>query len=344
MIRYGLLLALLLALPRPAAAQMSAAELERTIDQALEFLKTQQEDDGSWGTGRGAGRHPALTGLAVMAFLSAGHVPGEGPYREPVERGVRWVLGAQRPDGLFSLNDGRDLYHHGICTLLLAEVCGMTDGRLADEVRPRLQKAVAVILRGQRKAGPHKGGWRYLVNSPDADISVSGWQLLALRAARNVGCDVPSESIDRAVEYLKRCREPRTGGFCYQPNGRLTTPCTGTCVLGLELCGKDRHHSAEALQGGSYLLKNPPVWNGYHFFYGAYYCSQATFQLGGSYWQTYRPLLHKVLLDNRRPNGCWVGNEGQGPVYGTALAVLSLTVEYRFLPIYQRGEEPMDKK
>src|SRR5262249_54933786 len=96
--RRGVLVLLaLLTVVRPATAQMAAAELERTVDQALEFLKTQQEADGSWGTGRGAGRHPALTGLAVMAYLSAGHLPGEGPYRDTVERGVRWGLGAQRP-------------------------------------------------------------------------------------------------------------------------------------------------------------------------------------------------------------------------------------------------------
>jgi prenyltransferase beta subunit len=338
-----LILVVVLALPGPATAQMSVAELEKTVDQALDFLKSQQEADGSWGTGRGAGRHPALTGLAVMAFLSAGHLPGEGPYGEAVERGVHWVLGAQRPDGLFAMNDGRDLYHHGICTLMLAEVCGMTDARLAPEVKQKLAKAVAVVLRSQKKTGQHKGGWRYLVNSADADISVTGWQLLALRAAKNVGCDVPSANIDLAVDYMKRCREPKSGGFCYQPGGRLTVPCTGTCILGLELCGKDRHHTPEALQAGSYLLNNPPTWNGYHFFYGAYYGSQAMFQLGGSYWKTFRPKLHKVLLDNRRPNGCWIGNEGQGPVYGTALAVLSLTVENRLLPIYQRGEEPTEK-
>ena len=38
-------------------------------------------------------------------------------------------------------------------------------------------------------------------------MSVTGWQLLALRAAKNIGCDVPGERIDMAVEYVLRCRD-----------------------------------------------------------------------------------------------------------------------------------------
>ena len=57
----------------------------------------------------------------------------------------------------------------------------------------------------------------------------------------------------------------------------------------------------------------------------------------------YRPRLHKGLLTNQQPGGAWLGGDGYGPAYGTAMSVLALTVEYRFLPIYQRGEEPSDK-
>jgi hypothetical protein len=54
-----------------------------------------------------------------------------------------------------------------------------------------------------------------------------------------------------------------------------------------------------------------------------------------------------VLLRNQKANGSWVGpNDDQiyGPNYCTAMGVLSLTVEYRFLPIYQRDEESAEGK
>ena len=70
------------------------------------------------------------------------------------------------------------------------------------------------------------------------------------------------------------------------------------------------------------------------------------FQLGDPYWSSYRPNLHSLLLRGQNQNGSWYRADGDaearmvGANYTTAMAVLALTVEYRFLPIYQRGEEP----
>jgi hypothetical protein len=173
---------------------------------------------------------------------------------------------------------------------------------------------------------------------------------MALRAAKNLGCDVPAERIAAAVDYIHRCRDAGTGGYRYQVRRNVTVPCTGTAILALEICGKDQHHAPELLKAGAYLLKeeNRPRIASPFFFYGVYYCSQATFQLGGNYWDDFRPKLHKELFAHQKPDGHWDevdgrGRQSGGPNYATAMAVLALTVEYRLLPIYQRGEEPTDK-
>jgi hypothetical protein len=315
--------------------------VDEAVAGALVFLQQMQESDGAW-TG-GGGKSPAITALAVLAFLSAGHPPGEGPYGQTVAKGVSWVLGCQQDNGLFARQAGQEMYHHGICTLMLAQVAGMTDGELARQSKGRLAKAVRLLLQAQRTQGNADGGWRYGVHGADADLSVTGWQLLALRAAKNVGCDVPAERIDRAVDYVLRCRDPRSGGFCYMPGGAHSIACTGTGILCLEVCGKGRHRSPEALQAASVILKEQGVGQ-QHFFYSVYYCSQAMFQLGKMYWSHFRPQLHKVLLDTQRANGAWLIQDYHGPSYGTAMAVLALTVEYRFLPIYQRGEDSPEEK
>src|SRR5207245_523835 len=161
-----------------------------------------------------------------------------------------------------------------------------------------------VILRAQRKgSGPERGGWRYQVAPVGgSDISVTGWQVMALRAAKNLGCDVPPEAIDRSVEFIRRCRKETNGGFRYTPHDEATIPCTGTSILALELCGKELHLSKDVQAAGSFLIRdeNLPRWGGGHFFYGVYYGSQATFQLGGNYWAVYRPRLREVLLDNQQ--------------------------------------------
>lgn len=347
--------------------------MDDAIARGLKYLKESQNQDGSWpgngggmmfigpgGVGRpgGGGRGNgdlAVTALAVMAFLSAGHVPNEGPFGDAIALGVRYVTTNQNGDtGLFAsaFGGGYEMYCHGICTLMLAEVVGMTDARSADALRQRLELAIKVILAAQRRRGGNDdGGWRYQINSPDADLSVAGWQLMALRAAKNVGCDVPHDRILAAVNYVKRCHDPQTGGYRYTSlHGQVTVPCTGVGILCLELSGKEYHRSAEALRAGSFLLRNPLQPGGNHFFYGIYYTSQAMFQLGDNYWKGYREKLHELLLRTVGPQGggAWVGRGGDDAAFGssycTAMAILALTVEYRFLPIYQRFEEPQERE
>lgn len=324
--------------PMRAQAQPPSDRLTDSVDRGLAFLALLQEKDGAW-LANGA-KHPAVTSLAVMAFLSAGHVPGEGPYQANVEKGIRWILDQHQPNGLFALPGWEEMYQHGICTLMLAEVAAMTDAKMSRDIKPKLEIAVKRILQAQRMHDDiFRGGWRYRLDSTDADISVTGWQILALRAARNLGCDVPGERIDLAMRFIRQCRDSSSGGFFYMPGASVSHACTGTCVLALELQGKEQRHSREALQGGSYLLKNRLRVEHPHFHYAAYYTAQAMFQLGNNYWNVYRPHLHQLLLDSQQRNGSWLTNDAVGTTYSTSLALLALTVEYRLLPIYQADEE-----
>ncbi len=207
-----------------AKAATSPSRSDEAIKQALEYLKRTQKPDGGWDAG--FGRATSVTSLAVMAFLASGHVPGEdGPYRDAVERGVRYVLAHQKPNGMLVSNTSHGpMYCHGISTLMLAEVVGMTrDPALAEEVKRALAKAVELIVKAQDASGKtsdprHNGGWRYQPTSGDSDLSVTGWQVMALRAAKSAGCAVEAEPIDRAVAYVKKCAT-KGGGFAYQAGG-----------------------------------------------------------------------------------------------------------------------------
>ncbi|RUL88718.1 prenyltransferase/squalene oxidase repeat-containing protein [Tautonia sociabilis] len=330
-------------LPGPPPRRVSNAETDAAARRALDFLARSQHADGSWESG-GFGKATSVTSLAVMSFLACGHVPGEpGPYREVIERGISYVLNHQRPDGMLVSNTSHGpMYCHGISTLMLAEVVGMCpDPALASRCRSALAAAVALIVRAQRvpKSDDHAGGWRYQPGSYDSDLSVSGWQVVALRAARDAGCSVPSEAIDDAVDYVRRCVEPRSGGFSYQAGrGGPNSPRTGTGILSLELCGE--HGTPEAIAGAEYLREHPPNWGSDYFFYEAYYCPQALFQLGDAYFVPYYTRLVPILLDRQEADGSWYSPSGNdrtgGRNYCTAMGVLALAVEYRYLPIYQR--------
>lgn len=351
---------LILALPVQAEAPKREA-FEVAVDSAMQYLSNAQNQDGSWTSGRafggrfnngGGSRDPAITALCVMAFLSAGHVPGEGKYGQNIERGIKYVSDSQQGNGVFS---GQQfgmtvMYSHGICTLMVAEVIGLTpDRRQAAVLRAQLAKAVRLIKSAQSTLG----GWRYSIEPRDADISVTAWQVMALRAAKNVGCDVPATVIDKAVEYVKRCYDSSTGGYRYTQTSHVTVPCTGASILSLELCGKEYHKSDHSINAASYLCQERNILSQRrpHFFYGIYYTAQAMFQIGGKYWDFYRQVLHALLLHPKyypqHPGGFWTSTSNDdanaGTNYCTAMAVLAMTVEYRFLPIYQRSEEPEER-
>jgi hypothetical protein len=315
--------------------------VSRAVDRALEFLRGAQEADGSWVSGYG--KSTGIASLAAMAFLARGHVPGRGKYGEVLDRTVAWVA-AQGRDGFIVRDTSHGpMYCHAISTLFLGEVLGM-----ADEERKGLESlgkvhaaGVAAILRAQAvtKDPIASGGWRYNLNSNDSDISVSGWTLLALRSGSEAGLPVPKRSIDAAVAYIRRCSHP-LGGFGYQPGGDPNLARTGTGVLALQICGD--FNSPDALRGGDSIRRTPLRWTGPFFYYAVYYCSQGMYQLGGAYWEEWRGKAEPLLLSHQNSDGSWpvppneTHEENAGPAYRTAMAVLALSVDFRYLPIYQR--------
>jgi hypothetical protein len=286
----------------------------------------------------------------VMAFLARGHVPGQGPYGATVERAVDFVLAAQQDDGLLANphSGGTAMYEHGVATVMLGEVYGMVDEARRERVGRALAKSVRLILDAQHpndqpKPMPFTGGWRYTPAAMDADLSVTGWQLMALRGAANCGAAVPREALEAGVEYVRRSAA-QGGGFGYQPGGGPNAARTGTGVVALALLGR---HTAdrpmpEVTAAGEWLLTNPPSQPGQEFFfYSVYYNAQALNQLGGKYWDAGYPKLRETVLAAQRPDGTWPpvsgGQESEaGDAYRTSMAVLALCVPYRCLPLYQK--------
>lgn len=330
-----------LTLSTSVAADEADERLDRAVARALDYLAATQRPSGGWDVDSFGGETTSATSLAVMAFLAAGHVPDEGPYAPVLKRGVQYVLDHQKADGLLASRHGHGpMYCHGISTLMLAEVCGMLEEPQATQCREALERAVGLILNAQnvKKDFNNMGGWRYAPNSRDSDLSVTGWQLLALRSAKNIGCDVPAGNIEDAVEYVRRCAQGTTGGFGYQPSAGSSPVLTGTGLTALQACGSLTEE--ESQRGTRYqmmrALRPQDPW----YFYGVYYCSVSGYKLGDEAWKELKPPLFETLLNAQDRDGGWRAENGNerafGRTYPTAMAVLALSVEYGYLPIYQR--------
>lgn len=347
---------------KPTADQKQAAvervspfardETDRAVDRAIAWLLTQQREDGAV---LDKGHDTTMTSLAIMALASVGIQPADpGPEGETMLKALNFVLQEDRVDttGYFGAKDGSRMYGHGITTLMLTEMLGMAVSDDQDKlIHDRCQKAIDLILSSQQEQKPvhYRGGWRYTPGAKDADLSVSVWQLMALRSAKNDGLKVPGTAIEEAVEYLRRsyaARLDRNGlpdkeasGFSYEPQRNSPTfTMTAAGLLAMQVCGE--YESPLVAGAADWLLARPPKWTERFCSYGTYYYAQGMYQRGGEHAETAGRLVREMLLKQQRPDGAWLAQNGSeknhGAVYSTSLAILSLSVKYHYLPIYQK--------
>jgi hypothetical protein len=333
--------------PKAAVPPLSEIKIIQQVtaatDRALDYLESKQirgqnAEDGSWSSNQ------AMNALAVLAFLSRGHVPGRGKYGDVVEGGVvkpgvltrakKYMLSRAQPNGFISSSS---MYEHGLSTLALAEMYGMDPD---PELEDKLRKAVDLIVRCQSPAG----GWRYSPAPVDQDLSVTVMQVVALRAANNAEIPVPAQTLEKAVKYVKSCGHP-AGGFGYSgPSQGPQTTAAG--ILSLQLLGKyDDPLIPKAL---TYLSTIPVQWgsgNPQYFYYFHYYAIQGTYQAGGKEWNEWHPKVRELLLKHQNPDGSWDVPPGSAEaglvtptakIYSTAMATLVLNIYMHFLPAYQR--------
>jgi hypothetical protein len=334
----------------PAAIEGQNGRVDESLKRGIQYL-VELQDPATGGIHNKMRNETAMTALAILAMGSVGHQPGDAtPEGRAMKRALNFVLqpDRQEDDGYFGRKDGSRMYGHGIVTLMLAEMLGMGgDAQMDEQLRTRCRKAIELVLRSQKvpKNDNSRGGWRYSPDASDSDMSVTVWQTMALRAAKNAGFDVPKEAIDEAVRYIKRAYEPtderrgavRYGGFGYQGRGReISTTAEG--LLALLVCGD--YESEEVLGASERLFKEGIKQAERWFFYTTYYYAQGMYQRGGKFATEGERVVADVLLPIQSREGWWEGaggeEKGGGRVYATAMAVLSLAVKNHYLPIYQR--------
>ena len=297
-------------------------EIDETYRKGLLFLAESQEEAGCW-TDSSYGSQPGVVGMTILAFLARGDDPEFGPYRLYVKRAMDFLLKQQNQETGYI---GSSMYNHGFATLALAEAYGLTnDVRLG----PALEKASKLIV-SSKKSNP-KGGWRYSPDSQDADSTISGAQLMALFAARNAGIKVPEEAIEKGKAFLLSCQDTNGGfGYTAASGANLPRSAIGSLILSL---AKDTNTDAYR-NSVEFLKENSQFGDQGHKYYSLYYTSQAMFRASPSMWNTWNSQNFKRLQSTQTENGSWNGNYGQ--TFATSAALLSLALNYRYLPIYER--------
>jgi len=340
---------------KPQKPPATEEEVREALIKALDYLASTQQKDGSWDD-----YEQAYTGLAIMAFLgskctgkdySANIKKALGFLKSEFRPRSKYPEGSEDADKYGGTFGTTQMYQHAIATLGLVEA--LAD--LKDEsLEPMAREAVELIIRSQNTEhkpatlrGPVKpdsqyyGGWRYSPNSTDSDISLTGWQILALKAAANAGFVIPDHVFPAAARFVRSLFGKKDGSFRYDSPGEEGDSCAraGMGALSLQLSGYPKDPMIPpAIR---FMQTYPPRWNveepgdGYPFYYW-YYGTRVMYLAGGDDWRIWKDWMCRFLVDHQNPDGSWDGAESEKnyDTYRVALGALMLEFCCGHVPIY----------
>ncbi|MCA9260803.1 MAG: terpene cyclase/mutase family protein [Planctomycetales bacterium] len=350
---------------------------ESAVERGLAWLAAHQLENGGWvfdlenrcpqcrGYCRNSGMYDsttAATGLALLSFLGAGYTHEEGKYRETVAKGLYYLqeqmavtsrggdLRDQRahnddslPPGVLRIINAAGasrfdtMYSHGIATLALTEAYAMSRDA---SLREPAQLAINFIVNAQY----NDGGWRY-VPAPESpgpgDMTVSGWQITALKSGLIAGLDIPYDIWERIEAFIDGLQGDSPSSYLYLRGERGTNATTAIGLL-VRMIGGWPRDSRPLNVGLAKLGTERPSANNIYFIF---YASQVLHHAGGAQWKKWNPQMRDYLVDSQategHEDGSWYFAEAHsqqgGRLYTTAMAIMTLEVYYRYMPLYQEA-------
>lgn len=343
------------------------AASEAAVELGLKWLAAHQLGDGGWdlnhqngpgrfrqspNPGKANGRFGA-TGLALLPFLGKGYTHQEGNYQKTVRDGLAFLIRNIRIEGANGgsyMDETGNMYSHAIATICLCEAYGMTKDK---KLLPPAMAALKFIVYAQDPIG---GGWRYGPQMP-GDTSAVGWQLMALKSGSMMGQDAPPVVFQRTKRFLDYVQSD--GGTRYGYDRPAQFPGRGTTSVGVLSrmylgWNKDNPTLVEAVEKLSALGPDtreveegkPKGGDAEANMYYNYYATQIMRHYGDEPWEKWNDKMRDFLVESQSregvAEGSWFFANGHsseigGRLYTTAMAVMTLEVYYRHLPLY-RGE------
>ncbi|MEM1228352.1 MAG: prenyltransferase/squalene oxidase repeat-containing protein [Planctomycetota bacterium] len=320
-----------------ADAAPMRAKWESSVDRGLNWLAGGQSTRGQWNT---TVYVTAMAALAGTAMIASGSTTTQGPYAKQIARAADFLITKARGNGLIGdpQTDTRYTYGHGFSMLFLSQVLGeegLIDRR--EELVEVLTKAVEFSGNAQTAAG----GWGYVSAKEGNDFdegSTTITQVQGLRGCRNAGIPVSAAVIEKAKQYIYRCKNP-DGGISYssRQTGSSRPAITAAALAALYNAGDyDSEHVPEMLQYSRESLHDiddsTRAFGHWHYTY--LYYSQVVYRQGEEQWLAFRDRLYNRIAAEQRNDGSWIGQID--PVYVTACNLIMLQLDRGYLPIFQR--------
>lgn len=320
------------------------AELGNLFDRGADYLAESQLDNGSWKCQSQFGSNgTGVCSLCVLALLSTGDDPNFGEHAGSIRRGLEYLLSKQnQKSGML----GGNAYDFGFTMLCLAEAYGTIDedqlfrgqpGNKKRKVGTALELCVKAASTMKHKTELVGHAWNSTAsNGGIPDTSVGGSVLVGLLAARNAGVEVPDDVMNRAFKYFKKMTNKSGQVGYYQTRANnYGNSIARSSITALVLAIGKRKECEEYAATRKYLLSNLETSYNSHPLYGDYYQAQALFQLDYKAWQAWNRDRLSRAVATANDDGS-IGRSAVGQPYATAMNMLTLALNFRFLPIYER--------
>ncbi len=343
-------------------------ESEEAVLRGLRWLAAHQQPDGRWSLKHYSegiegcdcqsdfekevdDNDTAGTAFGLLPMLGAGITHNGAPeepaelseYRKVVERGLTYLIQHQvRKRGDKNLGHlGGNMYSHAMATLALCEAYGLSQD---DRLKIPAQLAIKYLMDAQHK----DGGWRY--NKGQAgDLSVTSWVFFAIRSAQLAGLPINRDVLVRAERFVNSCAVPtdktRFARYAYMPGQDAKLSVTAAGLLTRQFIGWPKDNP-DLLAGCKYLTQNLPPESGSSLgsIYYYHYATQVLHNMEGSEFDLWNHRMREHLIRTQQKQGHRAGSwnpEGTdwgkrgGRLYATGLALITLEVYYRHLPMYR---------
>lgn len=351
-------------------------ESEEAVLRGLNWLVIHQQRDGSWPlksynlniTGctckatfenETVDSNCAGTAFGVLPLMGAGVGPNSSPkepavlatYQKNVDRAIRFIIRKQVKSGENAGQLDPNMYAHALGTMALCEAYSLSGND--SDLRVPTQLAVKYLISSQHIGG----GWRYGPNQA-GDLSATGWVFLAIRNGQLSGVPVVGLPLTKAERFVRNCAcgpdDAKFSRYCYDPAGEPTPTLTMTAagLLAQQYLGMKREN-ADLHNGCNFLMQPenlpPAAGNTLGRIYYYYYATQVLHHMGEEQFDHWNYLMREHLIRSQHKtgheDGSWSadgadwGKQG-GRLYATSLALMTLEVYYRHLPMYEAAAKP----
>ncbi|MBN2491574.1 MAG: hypothetical protein JXQ29_12060 [Planctomycetes bacterium] len=346
------------------------AAAKRAVEAGLRWLAAHQDEDGKLDAdgfprhdppedrcdGIGGGHHgepqpcafdPVTTGVALLAWMSAGSTPISGPYRKHVDRALRWCVQAMEGGPATAY----DLWNHAFLTQAVADAYLVTRD---PALRQALEREVPALLRHQRE----DGGFSYYLEV--GDVPTTAAVATALGLAAQAGIVIEAGRMAEILTFLDARLERETGRSEYhegaEHKGYTPTRANAAGALAARAF-LGRLADAPLLDAQVKAISDrPPRWSisfkvvkasdgrevraqiGNLYPYQWYYTTLALACHGGASWSGWFEALQAALAKGQRRDGSARGSwdplgqysSSAGRVFITGICVLMLEAPCRY--------------